>query len=123
MPTIPKTVYQTPNPERNVSECYTIFADVLPNATDPQKCWVVKEKHGYWDEQETVGDKFKNKVVTLSPNDPVHCVTMNEAFAWIDRQVTRRANEGFKYLFVLDPSGPPWHTRYEIQPDGTPVQF
>ena len=118
-PTIPKTVYKTPEPEARVSELYTIFADVLPGATDPTRCWVVKENHGYWDEAETnPTEKFKNRATSLSPTDPKHCVTIHEAFELIDRQVLHRAQSGFRYLFMLNPFGPP-HDRFEIMPDGT----
>ena len=32
------------------SELYKIIAEVLPAATDPIKCWLVTEEHGYWNE-------------------------------------------------------------------------
>jgi GH43 family beta-xylosidase len=118
MPTIPKTVYKTPEPEARVSECYTIFADDLPEATDEAKCWVVKEIHGYWDQDEPdPKKKFKNKATSLSPTDPKHCVTIHEAHDIIDGQVLHRAKSGFKYVFMLDMFGPP-HKRFEIMPDG-----
>jgi hypothetical protein len=89
-PTVPKTVYKTPHPQDEVSELYTIFADVLPNASDPQKRWVVNEKHGWWDEDSKT---FLHAVTTLSPNDPKHCVTIEEAHEIIDRQVLLRAGQ------------------------------
>ena len=79
----------------------------------------MKERHGYWDEHETAGEKFKLKVTTLSPTDPAHCVSLSEAHALVDEQVLLRAKSGFKYLFTLDYFGPPWHKRYIVQPDGT----
>jgi hypothetical protein len=115
-PTVPQTVYKTPNPEREVSELYTIFADVLPAATDLQRRWVVNERHGWWDERDK---QFKNKAETLSPTDPKHCVTIEEAHKIIDRQVFLRAKAGFKYLFVRDFYDAPWYKSYEILPDGT----
>ena len=119
MPTIPKSVYKTPYPEDGVSEVYTIFADELPEATDPTKCWIVKETHGYWDEAEPdPKKKFKNKAVSLSPTEPRHCVTIEEAHKIIDAQVLLRSKSGFKYVLMLDMLGPP-HKRYEILSDGT----
>jgi hypothetical protein len=115
---VPKTVYQTPNPAQDISECYTVWAEVLPEATDPKKQWVVKEKHGYWDERGQP-KKFKHEVVTLGPTDPVHWLSVEEAQKAIDKQVSSRANQGFKYLFVHDFYDAPWFRRYEILSDGT----
>ena len=116
-PTVPKTVYKTPHPQDEVSELYTIFADVLPNASDPQKRWVVNEKHGWWDEDSKT---FLHAVTTLSPNDPKHCVTIEEAHEIIDRQVLLRARSGFRYLFIKDFfDAPGGFQRFEILPDGT----
>jgi hypothetical protein len=114
------TVYKTPDPEDEVSELYTIHADELPGATDPEKRWVVKETHGYWDEHEPDPNvkKFKNQARTLSPTDPLHCVTIEEAHKIIDEQVLFRAKSGFKYMRRLSMFGPP-HELYEVMPDGT----
>src|SRR6267378_4461422 len=107
MATIPKVVYKTPNPEARVSEGYTIFAEVLSGATAPANCWVVKEIHGYWDEAEPdPKQKFKNRATSLSPTDPQHCVTIQEAHKIIDEQVLYRAKTGFKYLLMLNMMGP-----------------
>jgi hypothetical protein len=114
---IPKTVFCTPNPERGISESYTVYADVVANANDSKKCWVVKEKHGWFDEQSRT---FLNDVVTLGLTGPIHCVALDEAHRIVDQQVLSRAKSGFKYLFVLDQFGAPWYKRYEILPDGTP---
>jgi hypothetical protein len=118
-PTIPMTVYKVPDAEAEVSELYTIYADELPTATDPKKRWVVNEIHGYWDEHEPDPsvNKFKNKAVTLSPTDPQHCVTIEEAWKIMNNQVLSRAKSGFKYMRTLDMFGPP-HKLYEVMPDG-----
>jgi hypothetical protein len=115
MATVPKTVYKTPNPQKNVSELYTVFAEQLPEATDPKKRWVVKKRYGAWDE---ASQKFEINVRTLGPTDPKHCVTIEEAHAQVDQQIQFRAKSGFKYLFVRDFFDAPWFKRYEIQPDG-----
>jgi hypothetical protein len=118
-PTIPMTVYKTPDVEEEVSELYTIYADELPGATDPKKRWVVNEIHGYWDENEPDPKvkKFKNVATTLSPNDPKHCITIEEAFKIMNKQVLFRSKSGFKYMRMLDMFGPP-HKLYEVMPDG-----
>jgi|SRR6516164_1355334 hypothetical protein len=119
-PSIPMTVYKVPNPLEDVSELYTVYADVLPSATDPKKRWIVHEIHGYWDENETDPNvrKFKNRATTLSPNDPKHCVTLEEALELVNKQVLFRAKSGFKYMRMLDRCGPP-HKLYEVTPNGT----
>jgi hypothetical protein len=105
--------------EDRVSELYTIFADELPEATDEARCWVVKEIHGYWDENEPdPTQKFKNRATTLSPTDPKHCVTIQEAHILIDDQVRSRAAAGFKFMRMLDMFGPP-HLLFEVMPDGS----
>jgi hypothetical protein len=116
-PAVPKTLYNTANPQDEVSELYTIFADVLPDASDPQKRWVVNEKHGWWDEG---GKQFLYAITTLSPTDPKHCVTIEEAHKIIDKQVLLRARSGFRYLFIKDFfDAPGGFRRFEIFPDGT----
>jgi hypothetical protein len=78
----------------------------------------VNELHGYWDEQEPdPKKKFKNKAVTLSPTDPRHCVTIEEASKIMNAQVLARAKSGFKYMRMLNMLGPP-HELYEVMPDG-----
>jgi hypothetical protein len=118
-PTIPMTVYKVPDPEDEVSELYTIYADELLSATDPEKRWVVNELHGYWDEKEPdpKAKKFKNRATTLSPTHPKHCVTIDEAFKIMNAQVLSRAKSGFKYMRMLSMFGPP-HKLYEVMPDG-----
>ena len=49
-------LYQTPSPENDVPELYFVYAEVHPDAKDSDKCWVVKEKHGWFDDTEK---KFK----------------------------------------------------------------
>jgi hypothetical protein len=120
MPTLLVTVYNTPHPHRGLSPLYTLHAEIYPDATDPKKCWVVMEKFGYWDAAEPDPKiRFKNAVNTLSPTDPVRCLTIEEAHEFIKKQVLLRASQGFKYLFTLDPFGAPWYKRYEVLPDGS----
>ena len=120
MSTIPRTVYKVPNPLEDVSELYSIFADELPSANHPEKRYVVKEIHGYWDEQETdpKAKKFKNVATTLSPTDAEHCVTIEEAWKLIDGQIWLRAKSGFKYMRELDMFGPP-HKLFEVIAKGS----
>jgi hypothetical protein len=112
---IPQTLYKVPDPLRERSELYTVHAEEHPEATDPQKRWVVTERHGYWDQ---ASGTFVHPVKTLYP-DAKHCLTIEEAHAEIEMQVRARAQSGFKYLFEWSPFGPPFCNRYEIMPDGT----
>lgn len=114
--TVPQTLYSTPDPQRQISELYVINAEELATATDPERRWVIKEQHGYWDEQ---SKKFLLNVVTLRPNDPRHCLTLDEAHTAVERQVMVRVKSGFKYLFEWSPYGPPWFERCEVLLDGT----
>lgn len=114
-----QTLYKTPNPEHAVSELYTIFAVRMSNALFPEKSWVAYERYGAWDEAEPNPKlKFKINVKTLSPTDPHHYLTLDEAHKQCDEQVMFRVRSGFKYLFVLDPYDAPWYRRFEVSPDG-----
>jgi hypothetical protein len=120
MPTLLLTLYNTPNPHRGVSPLYTLHAEIHSQAADPQKCWVVMEEFGYWDETEPDPQKkFKNVESTLSSTDPICCLTLDESHEYIKKQVAFRASRGFKYLFTLDPFGAPWFKHYEVQSDGS----
>src|SRR5262249_50873729 len=66
-PPFPKTVYRTPNPEWGVSEAYEITIEFVPGAPDPQRCWIVRELHGYYEEATKT---YHQKVETLHPKDP-----------------------------------------------------
>jgi hypothetical protein len=101
--TVPKIIYKTPNPD--MGEHYCVFTEILPSANHPTKRWVVKETHGYFENE---AKKASNKATTLSPSDVERCVSLYEAFVLIENQVLSRAREGFKYLYELDPySGKP----------------
>jgi hypothetical protein len=120
MPTLLVTVYDTPNPLRGLSPLYTLHVEIHPQATDLQKCWVVMEKFGYWDETEPDPQKkFRNVESTLSSTDPACCLTIEESREYIKKRVAFRASQGFKYLFTLDPFGAPWCKRYEVQSHGS----
>lgn len=116
----PQTVYKTPDPQANVSELYTIFAQQMSNAQSLEKSWVAVERYGAWDENESdPKKKFKINVKALSPTDPRHYLTIQEAHKQCDEQVMLRVRDGFKYLFVHDFFDAPWYKRYEVFPDGT----
>jgi hypothetical protein len=115
--TTPKVVYNTPEPETDVSELYKINAEILDGATDPIKRWVVVEEHGYWDE---ASKRFEHKRTTLHPNDPKHCLSLDDAQKAIDDQIMVRVRSGFKYLFEVSlDEVPPKGIRREIFPDRT----
>lgn len=115
----PQTVNETPNPQEKVSEPYTVYAEELPQAVHQDRRWVEKERFGAWKEAAQEPEKkFKIDVQTLSPTDPEHCLTLEDAYKQIDEQIKLRARDGFKYLFVRDFLESPWYKRYEILPDG-----
>jgi len=115
---VPQTIYRTPEPEENVSELYTIYCQQMPDVPNSGKCWIVKERYGAWDEAEPdPKKKFKFDATTLSPSDPWHYLTAEEAEQQADAQVLLRARNGFKYLFIRDFYDAPWYKRYEILPD------
>ncbi len=109
--TFPKTVYRTPTPEFGVSEAYEIAIEPVPNSPDPQRCWIVRELHGYYNEQEK---KFHFKVETLHPTDSRHFMTLDEAQKDADKQVLLRAKDGFRFLFTRNYYDPPWYDRFEV---------
>jgi hypothetical protein len=116
----PQSVYKTPDPHANVSEVYTIYAQQMSNAHSLEKSWVVIERYGAWDEKEPdPKQKFKINVKTLSPTDPQHYLTIDEAHKQCDDQVLFRVRDGFKYLFIHDFFNPPWYKRFEVSSDGT----
>src|SRR5580698_8691898 len=94
--TIPQVLYNTRDPLLQPSELYVINAAVLDAATDPIKRWVMKEEHGFWDEQ---AKEFKNRATTFHPNDPKHCLSLSDADIEVEKQVMRRVKDGFKYQF------------------------
>jgi hypothetical protein len=115
----PQTVYKTPDPQGNISELYSISCQQMSNAVSLEKSWVVSERYGAWDEAEPdPKQKFKINVKTLSPTDPQHYPTLNEAQNQANEQVMLRVRNGFKYLFIHDFFDAPWYRRYEVFPDG-----
>ena len=114
--TVPQVLYNTPDPHSEPSELYVINGTILDTATDSTKRWVVKEEHGYWDE---IGKAFANRVVTLFPNEPHLCVSLEDVHEEVQRQVMVRVKSGFKYQMEWYPYEPPFLRRFEIQPDGT----
>lgn len=118
--TVPQVLYNTPDPLAHPSELYVVLAVVLESATDPVKCWVVKEEHGFWDE---ANRKFENRATTLLPNDQKHCLSLDDALKAVNAQVIMRVKSGFKYQFEWYPYAPPFFRRFEIRPDGMRKQY
>ena len=118
--TIPQVLYNTPDPFREPSELYKLIAEVLPSATDPIKCWLLTEEHGYWNEATT---SFENRATTLKPEDSIHCVSLDEVFKAIEAQVMLRVRSGFKYQLEWDPMSPTHFRKFEIQPDGAKKEY
>jgi hypothetical protein len=63
-PPFPKAVYRIPNPEWGISEGYEIFIDVVHGAPDPGRCSIVREMHGFY-EEETKMYHISNNVGTV----------------------------------------------------------
>jgi|ERR1700728_3772193 len=114
--TIPQTLYNTPDPFSRPSELYVIHGTKSDACKDPNKRWVIKEEHGYWDE---ATGRFLLRATTLLPNHPKHCMSLEEVFEEISKQVLRRVSEGFKYQLEWDPMvPPPFFVKYELSMDG-----
>jgi hypothetical protein len=118
--TVPQVLYNTPNPLEQPSELYVINGTILATATDPVKMWVVKEEHGYWDQQQKA---FKNRATTLFPNDPRLCVTLEDVHEAVKKQVMLRVRDGFKYQIEWYPYAPPFFHKFEIHSDGTRKRY
>jgi hypothetical protein len=114
----PKSVYRTPNPEFNVSEVYEISIAPVPGVSDQHRCWIVRELHGYYDEKSKT---YEQTVETLNSGASAHLFTCDEAIHQANNQVLLRAQNGFRFLFImnyLEPS-PPWYERFEVAlPEG-----
>ena len=107
----PRTVYRTPNPEFEVSECYEISIHPVPGASDPQRCWIVREFHGYFEEATKT---YHYQVETLHPNEPRHFMTFEEVMKAANEQILRRAKDGFCFLFTKNYRNAPWYNRFEV---------
>jgi hypothetical protein len=118
--TIPQVLYNTPDPFTKPSELYVINGTILESAIDPIKRWVVKEEHGYWDEQKK---SFENRAKTLHPNEPNLCVSLEEIYGEIKKQVMVRVKNGFKYQIEWYPYAPPFFQKFEIQLDGSKTRY
>jgi hypothetical protein len=80
------------------------------------KCWVIHEEHGVWDEATKA---FENRATTLLPNEPQHCLSLDDLHDEIKKQAMVRVRGGFKYQMEWYPYEPPFFRKYEIAPDGT----
>jgi hypothetical protein len=110
-PPFPKTVYRTPNPEAGVSESYEIMIQSVPGAPDPNRCWILREFHGYFEE---ASKTYHHRVETLHPTEPRHYMTFEEVVKAADKQVMRRAQDGFRFLFTVSYQRAPWYNRFEV---------
>jgi hypothetical protein len=118
--TVPQVLYNTPDPHSQPSELYKINGTILATATDPVKCWIIHEEHGVWDEATKA---FENRATTLLPNEPQHCLSLDDLHDEIKKQVMVRVQGGFKYQMEWYPYEPPFFRKYEIAPDGTRKRY
>ncbi len=113
--TLPQVLYNVPDPTSELAELYVIYGTTLPAAADPIRRWVVREEHGYWNEEKKT---FENKAMTFLPSDPSLCLSIDEIQSEVKKQVMVRVRSGFKYQIEWYPF-PPFHRKFEILPDGT----
>jgi hypothetical protein len=119
--TVPQVMYKPKDPISDPrAELYNIHGTVLDGATDPMKSWVLKEVHGWWDEDQK---KFLLAVTTLLPTDPRHAVTVDEIYKQIHNQIMVRVRDGFKYQMEWNPFTYPDWDRYEWSLDGTRKEY
>jgi hypothetical protein len=118
--TVPQVLYNTADPHSQPSELYVVNGTTLPTATDRIKCWVVKEEHGYWDEETK---QFKIRTTTLHPTEQQYCFSLDEIHDEIHRQVVSRVKEGFKYQVEWYPYKLPFYRKYEIAADGSRKRY
>jgi len=119
--TIPQVLYKIPNPQSNpTAELYSVNATILPTATDPVKRWVMKEIHGWWDEETKT---FLNQVTTFLPNETKHAVSIDEALEQVKAQILVRVRSGFKYQMEWNPMTYPDFDKYEWSLDGTRKEY
>lgn len=118
--TVPHVLYNTPDPQASPSELYLIHGVVIEASTDPIKRWVMHEEHGYWDEGQKL---FIHQQTTFLPNDPSLCVSLEDVYKEIQKQVMVRVRGGFRYQMEWYPYEPPFLRKFEIQPDGTRKQY
>ena len=85
---IPRCLYKTPTPEKDVSEVYYLFIDEI--APTGGERWIVRERHGWFDD---ASKKFSWGVHTLNP-DEVHGVSRPDAERILDMMVTRSKSFG-----------------------------
>jgi hypothetical protein len=73
---------------------------------DRKPCFVVTEKHGWYDASQT-DTKFARKiqVTTLNPQSSEGFATIEEAFRRYDQQVQRRVGDGFVHSFSIEFDG------------------
>ena len=118
--TIPQVLYNTPDPFSQPSELYVINGTIPDSATEPVKRWVVKEEHGYWDEQDKA---FRNRAITLLPNEPHLFLSLEDVLNEVQKQVLVRVKHGFKYQLEWQPFEPSYFQKFEIQPDGSRKRY
>jgi hypothetical protein len=118
--TVPQVLYNTPDPHSKPSELYVINGTILPTATDPIKRWVIKEEHGYWDEETK---QFKIRAKTMHPTEHQYCFSIDDIHGEIKRQMMSRVKEGFKYQLEWYPYELPFYRKYEIALDGTRKRY
>lgn len=109
----PKTLFQTRNPEFEVSETYEISIEPVPGVSDLHECWIVREMYGYFD---AATKTFRHVVETLHPIGDRRFFTCAEAINQANERVLFLAKKGFHFLFVTsytEPT-PPWYECLEV---------
>ena len=94
-----ETLYKTDSPlDFATGEHYQTQLDVGGDPATGKHVYFVREQHGYFDNQQK---RAVPPITTLSPEEGF--ATFEEAKARYDQQLKRRASDGFKHAFSLDP--------------------
>src|SRR5260370_19288736 len=77
---------------------------------------IIHEEHGVWDEATKT---FENRATTLLPNEPQHCLSLDDLHDEIKKQVMVRVRGGFKNQKKWDPYQAPLFSKYQNAPKRT----
>ena len=89
-----ETLYKTPEPEKERSECYVLV--LTSRSASANKAYVFMEEHGYWDD--SLG-RFHHEVMSISAEEEL---TRQEALAMYNAAKKKLAERGFLHAFRPD---------------------
>jgi len=96
-----ETLYKSDSPKDFANgEYYQIHLDFDINRDNGKQLFFVREKHGYFDNQTK---RMVHSVSTLDPTFDEGFTNLDEGKERYERQLQRRASEGFVHAFSIDP--------------------